>query len=101
MIKKIKTYVTDSPFVARSKSRLETTSLPGFQGVSLYSVGIFLYNEIFLNPMLMMRANAIAFSFFMSLFPAFLVIFSLIPFWKYVQPRSAADMGGDRPTPTA
>jgi membrane protein len=80
MLQNIKTYLTESPFITRSKSWLESTSLPGFQGVSLYNVGAFLYNETFLNPMLMMRANAIAFSFFMSLFPAFLVIFSLIPF---------------------
>ncbi len=56
------------------------TSLPGFQGVSLNSVGKFLYHETFMNPMLMTQANSIAFSFFLSLFPAFIVLFSLIPF---------------------
>lgn len=80
MIDNISTYFSNSPFLNRLKEQSKTNSLPGFQGVALYDVLIFLYNEIFLNPLLMMRANAIAFSFFMSLFPAFLVLFSLIPF---------------------
>ena len=32
---------------------------------------------------MMMRANAIAYSFFMSLFPAFIVLFSLIPYLPF------------------
>lgn len=80
MKKKITTYFQNLPWIVSIKNYAQSTSLPGFQGVALYDVAIFLYNEIFLNPLLMTRANAIAFSFFMSLFPAFLVLFSLIPF---------------------
>ncbi len=80
MIENLSTYFFNLPWVVSLKSYAKSTSLPGFQGVALYDVTIFLYNEIFLNPLLMTRANAIAFSFFMSLFPAFLVLFSLIPF---------------------
>ena len=80
MKKKITTYFQNLSWIVGMQNYAKATSLPGFQGVALYDVAIFLYNEIFLNPMLMTRANAIAFSFFMSLFPAFLVLFSLIPF---------------------
>lgn len=80
MIDNISAYFTSSPIIIRLKNQAKVTYFPGFQGVSFYDALIFLYNEIFLNPLLMMRANAIAFSFFMSLFPAFLVLFSLIPF---------------------
>ena len=80
MLQKATTYITEHPIVSRVSQWAKATSLPGFQGVSLHSVIIFLYNEIFNNPMLMTRANAIAFSFFLSLFPAFIVLFSLIPF---------------------
>ena len=80
MIQNIKTFIAESTFILHIKEWSRNTSLPGFQGVSLHSVVIFLYRELFENPLLMTRANAIAFSFFMSLFPAFLVLFSLIPF---------------------
>lgn len=79
----IKAYITEAPFVIKLKAWLQSTSLPGYQGVPIYNVLYFIYKETFLNPMLMTRANAIAFSFFMSLFPAFLVIFSLIPFLPF------------------
>lgn len=79
----IKAYITEAPFVIKLKTWLQSTSLPGYQGVPIYNVLYFIYKETFLNPMLMTRANAIAFSFFMSLFPAFLVIFSLIPFLPF------------------
>lgn len=83
MFKNLTTNFLNLPWVVNIKNYAKATSLPGFQGVSIYNVTIFLYHEIFLNPLLMTRANAIAFSFFMSLFPAFLVLFSLIPFLPF------------------
>ena len=64
----------------------------GSQGVSVFAVGRFLYAEVFLNSLTTTRANAIAFSFFMSLFPAFLVLFSLIPFIITILPIKQADI---------
>jgi membrane protein len=80
MYEKIKTRIQNAPPVVRTVNWSKNTTLSGFQGVSLHSVVRFLYAEILMNPMMMTRANSIAFSFFMSLFPAFLVLFSLIPF---------------------
>jgi membrane protein len=83
MLKKITTYITELPPIVRLVDWSKATSLPGFQGVPVHSVVIFLYNEIFKNPMLMTRANAMAFSFFMSLFPSMIVLLSLIPFLPF------------------
>ena len=80
MIKNATTYLNNHPIVTRLTDWAKAKSFPGFQGVSLHDVLVFLYNEVFRNPMLMTRANSIAFSFFMSFFPTFIVLFSLIPF---------------------
>ena len=79
-MKKIKSYIKSRPLYIHIEMWTKNKTFKGFQGVSLYEVIRFLYAEVFLNPTTMMRANAIAFSFFMSLFPAFLVLFALIPF---------------------
>jgi membrane protein len=80
MYQKFKTSFHTSRPVVGVVNWSKNASLAGFQGVSLHAVVRFLYAEILMNPMMMTRANSIAFSFFMSLFPAFLVLFSLIPF---------------------
>lgn len=80
MFEKLRVNITEAPVLKQITTWMRNTSLPGYQGVPLYNVLYFIYQETFINPFLMTRANAIAFSFFMSLFPAFLVIFSLIPF---------------------
>jgi len=54
-------------------------SLPGFFGVSLYDVGVFILQEL-QNQNLTMRANSMAFSFFLSLFPAVIMFFTLIAY---------------------
>ncbi len=57
----------------------KTFTLPGFDGVPLYDVGAFFLQEIKKNS-LPTRSKAIAFSFFLALFPALIFVFSLIPF---------------------
>jgi len=52
---------------------------PGFDDVSLYDTIIFLVNESLLND-IAFRSYAIAYTFFISLFPAVLVLFTLIPY---------------------
>lgn len=56
-----------------------THSIPGFYDVPVYDVINFLRKEI-QREALITRANAIAFSFFLSLFPIILVLFSLIAY---------------------
>ena len=53
--------------------------IPGFQGQSLYDVSIFFYRGI-VEGALTTRASALAFNFFLALFPSIIVIFTLIPF---------------------
>jgi len=55
------------------------TAWPGFQRVSLYDTVIFLLNESQKND-ITFRSYAIAFTFFISLFPSILVLFTLIPY---------------------
>jgi membrane protein len=54
-------------------------SFPGFFGVPIYDVVVFIYNELKSNT-LTGRANAISFSFFLSLFPSLIVLLTLIPY---------------------
>lgn len=53
--------------------------IPGFQGQSLYEVSMFFYKGI-VEGALTTRASALAFNFFLALFPSIIVIFTLIPF---------------------
>src|SRR5690625_695200 len=65
--------------VRRLRSWAETSSLPGFEGVALWDVGRLLYFEM-LYGNLTVRANAMAFSFFLALFPALITLITMIPY---------------------
>ena len=54
-------------------------SFIGFHGVPIYDVVVFVYHETMRDD-LFTRANSVAFSFFLSLFPSLLTIFTLVPF---------------------
>jgi membrane protein len=92
MYKKIITTVENAPPIVRAVKWSKATTISGFQGVSVHNVIRFLYAEVLRNPLMMTRANSIAFSFFMSLFPAFLVLFSLIPYIIAVLPIEKKQM---------
>ena len=53
-------------------------SLPGFSGVPVYYVIGFIYKEAMRDD-IVTRANSIAFNFFLSLFPAIIFLFTLLP----------------------
>ncbi|MFW5756182.1 MAG: hypothetical protein ACOCWK_06240, partial [Tangfeifania sp.] len=53
----------------RMVKRAEKVSLPFFDGVPLYDVGIFFWKSI-VDGSITTRASAIAFSFFIAFFPA-------------------------------
>lgn len=59
-------------------ARMRKVSLPGFKGVSLYHVIRFIYKETVKDDILI-RANSVAFSFFISIFPTIIFVFTLIP----------------------
>jgi membrane protein len=58
---------------------LKTHSFPGLFGLPIWDVGGFLLREIKKDDPFM-RANAVAFSFFLSLFPAIITLFTLLPY---------------------
>ncbi len=56
-------------------------SLPGFRKIPIYDILVFIIKEIKRYD-LITRANSIAFSFFISLFPSLIALFTLVPFIK-------------------
>ena len=58
--------------------RARKVSIPGFDGIPLYDVMLLFYRSI-VDSSFTTRASAIAFSFFMALFPAIIFLFTLIP----------------------
>ena len=71
-------YWDDFPLVDDFIDFLKRYALPGFQGVSFYTVLSFIYREIMRNDIIT-RANSVAFSIFLSLFPTIIFFFTLIP----------------------
>lgn len=76
---KLKTWVEELPLIRTFVAYTKRRSLPGFHGVNIYEVGEFVWLEVQRDD-LFTRANSIAFSFFLSLFPSLLTLFTLIPF---------------------
>ncbi len=60
-------------------SHAEKISLPFFDGVPLYDVALFFWRSI-VDGSITTRASAIAFSFFIALFPFIIFLFTLIPY---------------------
>ncbi len=61
------------------KDKLRLIILPGFDGMPLYDVLVFFFRGIS-KGVLAYRSSAIAFNFFLALFPMMLFLFTLIPF---------------------
>lgn len=58
---------------------MRTHSLPGFFGIPIWDVFIFLVNELKRED-IVTRANSMAYSFFLSLFPSIIFMFTLLPY---------------------
>ncbi|MBI5917240.1 MAG: YihY/virulence factor BrkB family protein [Bacteroidetes bacterium] len=74
--KKIVQTFEEHPWVVALLNLAKARSLPGFLGVPVYDVTVFLINES-KRITLFSRANAMAFSFFLSLFPAIIFLFTV------------------------
>ena len=75
----IKTYFTEHPWVVGTIKYARENSFPGFDGVPIYDVVVFTVNELQRDD-LFTRANSVAFSFFLSLVPSLLTLFTLLPY---------------------
>lgn len=65
--------------ILRLMIRARKVSFPGFDKIPIYDVLVFFYRSI-VNGAITTRASAIAFSFFMALFPGIIFLFTLIPY---------------------
>ncbi len=55
------------------------TTLPGFQGIPIHAIIVFIEREL-KKEGLVVRANSMAFSFFISIFPLIIFLFTLLPY---------------------
>jgi len=78
---KWETWFWGSPLWTKLVHWAKNRSFPGFFGVSIYNVVKFFIQEVQRFD-LFTRANSIAYSFFLSLFPSLIALFTLIPWLK-------------------
>lgn len=57
-------------------------AIPGLGGVPIYNIVMFIYNETHKDN-ISTRANSIAFSLFLAIFPAIIAIFTLLPLMPF------------------
>ncbi|MDX1278905.1 YihY/virulence factor BrkB family protein [Oceanihabitans sediminis] len=79
MTKKIEDRLEKIPIVNLLVKLLQQIKLPGFEGLSIYSL-LELYAIGIVKGTLATRASAIAFSFFMAIFPFLLFVLIVIPY---------------------
>lgn len=70
---------TSNRYIRKASQWAKASSLPGFQGVPVWEVGRLMYFELMYGS-LIIRANAMAFTFFVSLFPALIMLITLVPY---------------------
>ncbi len=61
------------------KAALHRTTFPGFKGIPIAIILKYLWKEIWRDD-IVTRANSMAYSFFLSIFPALLVFLALLPY---------------------
>lgn len=80
--KKISTRLEQLPIVNKIIEWTKRSSLPGFDGVPIYDVVIFLFQETKKDDIIT-RANSMAFSFFLALFPTLIFLFTCLPLMPF------------------
>ncbi|MBC7884807.1 MAG: YihY/virulence factor BrkB family protein [Saprospiraceae bacterium] len=87
MTKRIQTFskiFLELPWVIKILEWAKVYSPPGFSGVSLHNVISFVVKET-QKDNLTTRANSVSFSLFLSIFPAIIFLFTLLPLFTFVQ----------------
>ncbi len=74
--------------VAQLEKWSRSISLPGFSKVPLYNIATFIYAELKKDD-IMTRANSVAFSFFLSLFPFIIFVLPVIRITSWVNDKIA------------
>lgn len=78
-MKKFLVYLLALPIVVKTIAWSKRLTIPGFDRIPLYDVVRFFVKAIS-KGMITTRASAVAFSFFLALFPGIIFLFSLIPY---------------------
>lgn len=71
-------YLASLPIISRLLNWAKKTSFYGFQGIPIYNITRFVIKEAQTDD-ISTRANSMAFSFFLALFPAIIFFFTLLP----------------------
>ncbi len=71
--------IKSSKFVQKLANWAQESSLPGFEGIPVWSVIRLMYFEMVYGN-LFIRANAMAFTLFISIFPALIMLITLVPY---------------------
>lgn len=79
MIKKLLNKLGHLPVVRNVIAASNKVTPPGFEGHSLYEVSAFFFRGIFKGG-IQNRASAMAFNFFLAVFPSIIFVFTLIPY---------------------
>ncbi len=74
------------PFLHRWIRWAKRVTLPGFDGVPLYDVLVFVITEI-QKDAITIRAAAVAFNFMLAVFPTMIFFFTLIPYIPAISPE--------------
>ncbi len=73
------TRILENRLVSKTISRSRLIVLPGFDGIPLYDVTVFFWRAL-QKGSINQRASAFSFNFFLSLFPAIIFFFTIIPY---------------------
>jgi len=74
----IKRYLAKLPIISKLLDWAKSTSFYGFEGIPFYDIFRFLIKEAQTDD-ISTRANSMAFSFFLALFPSIIFFFTLLP----------------------
>ena len=78
----IESFIKNRPILGDILAWSKRKSLPGFEGVPLYYVVAFIVSETQKDD-ITTRANSIAFSFFLAIFPGIIFLFTLLPIMPF------------------
>lgn len=92
-IVRIYRYFTQHPVWLRLLEWSKTHSFPGLQRIPLYNLIAFIDKET-RDDAITTRANSMAFSLFMSVFPAIIVLFTLLPYTPLYEMKVSVEVGG-------
>jgi membrane protein len=81
LLKKLQEKIVNHPLILSGLDWSKRNSLPGFFGVTIYEVVVFILREINAHA-LSTRADSMAFSFFLSLFPFIISLLTLLPYMQ-------------------